>query len=408
MRNSGWNRIASIGLLVTLLHPVATGIEGVGRAVAAVSSVASTTHDTPGSGVDGVEVLCGPRTDYGCTVGGYTGESTGWPGTYYGEGQASRNEFGLHNCVLYASYRLKLSGVADPGWYDHASSWAIKAAANGTLVNSVAEVGAIAQWNANHVAVVESVDATGIVVTDDSFGWNVTAKYKITFRSKAFPDNFIHFGKLDSTRVAHKVVKAPGGFSYVVDDTGKPRWIPTVEAYYCAIGRGYPLYVRPITWAELESLGAEGPTYDDCLNPTRVAHKVVRAPGGVSYVTGDNGKSWRWIPTVEAFYCAIGRGYPLYPTVVTWAEKASVGAEGPAFPDCLATSRVINHVVRESGSGTAYFVTVDGKWHWIPAGVVYTCLRVIFGYPQLNANWTQINSLRGTKGENEGAWMSCP
>lgn len=212
------------------------------------------------------------------------------------------------------------------------------------------------------------------------------------------------FDCLDPARVEGRTIQAPGGNSYVVEN-GIPRWIATVEAYWCAIGRGFALYPTPVTWAEKTSLngGAEGPTFD-CLSPARVAHRTVQAPNGFAYAVESNGQP-RWIPTTEAYWCAINRGYSLHTNAINWAEKESLGAEGATF-DCLDPARVKNHVVREYG-GTAYLVDGSGWWHWVPTGKVFNCLRQVQLIPQIDASWTAINELRGTTGQNERGWATC-
>jgi hypothetical protein len=246
-------------------------------------------------------------------------------------------------------------------------------------------------------------------VPDNETLWCLRAQGKATYASTLTWDQIHSLGPegpampgcLDRNRVRSKVLQAPNGFSYITDANGTPRWLPTVEAYYCALTVA-PLYPTAITWDEKNSLGVEGPAFD-CLDRNRVRSKVLQAPNGFSYITDANGTP-RWLPTVEAYYCALTVA-PLYPTAITWDEKNSLGAEGPAF-DCLAPSRARNKVVREYG-GTSYLVDNVGKWHYIATGSVFNCLRFVLGYPQLDANWTEINSLRGATGQNEGPWATC-
>ena len=161
----------------------------------ASADVSGSIHARPGVGVSGVARLC---TDpgYSCTTAGYAGQNTGWWGAKYGAGWASSNAFGLHNCTLYAAYRIAQNGVGNPGWSDNANGWARKAAAAGTMVNQNPAVGTVAQWNggsAGHVAYVEVVTASYIEITDDNYGLNYTDRWRINFGSPAWPDNFIHF-----------------------------------------------------------------------------------------------------------------------------------------------------------------------------------------------------------------------
>jgi surface antigen len=183
-----WRRIHKIGI-VLLLQLLTAG-------VVAVAWSAPAQAGSPGAGVPGVTRLCGPDAAYGCTTGGYAGKSTGWPGAKYGAGYASSNQYGYHNCTLYAAYRIAANGAGDPGWSGNANQWDEKARAAGTAVNGTAAVGAVAQWNsgsAGHVAYVEVVTSGYIEVTDDNYGLNHTDRWRINVGSPSWPENFIHF-----------------------------------------------------------------------------------------------------------------------------------------------------------------------------------------------------------------------
>ena len=137
--------------------------------------------------------LCGPSPSYSCDTAGYAGQSTSWWGRYYGKGYASSNSYGYHNCTLYAAYRIAQNGAVNPGWSANAKDWATAAFKHGTPVNQTPAVGAIAQWNRDHVAYVEVVTATYIEISDDNYGLNTTDRFRIAVGSPAWPDNFIHF-----------------------------------------------------------------------------------------------------------------------------------------------------------------------------------------------------------------------
>src|SRR3984893_13258486 len=155
----------------------------------------STTHPLPWSNIAGVTRLCGPDPGYGCTSGGYAGQSTGWWGQKYGAAYSSSNQYGYHNCTLYVAYRLAMNGLTDPGWSDNAIDWDTSAAAHGIPVDQTAAVGAAAQWNGStgHVSYVDVVTSTFIEVTADNFGANYTERWRIATNSPAWPDNFVHF-----------------------------------------------------------------------------------------------------------------------------------------------------------------------------------------------------------------------
>ncbi len=164
----------------------------------AQAAPSSSTHPLPWSSIAGVTRLCGPDPGYGCTAGGYAGQSTGWWGAKYGAAYSSRNSYGYHNCTLYVAYRLAMNGLPDPGWSDNAINWDTTAAAHGIPVDQTAAVGAAAQWNGStgHVSYVDVVTSTFIEVTADNFGANYTERWRIARNSPAWPDNFIHFRDL--------------------------------------------------------------------------------------------------------------------------------------------------------------------------------------------------------------------
>ncbi|MGE5282597.1 MAG: CHAP domain-containing protein [Chloroflexota bacterium] len=167
-------------------------------AAPASATPSASEHPRPSTNVAGVTRLCGPAEDYRCTGAGYAGQNDGWPGVLYGRGHASSNRYGLHNCTLYAAYRLWKNGVSNPGWWGNANEWDSKAA---SITNQAPAVGSIAQWNggkAGHVAYVEAVTSLYIEITDDNFKFesfpgNYTDRWRIARNSAAMPDNFIHF-----------------------------------------------------------------------------------------------------------------------------------------------------------------------------------------------------------------------
>ncbi len=199
------------GLLISLL-----GFSLI--AAPAGAAVASTSNALPAKDVSGVTQLCGPSPSYSCDTGGYAGQSTSWWGAYYGAGYASSNAYGYHNCTLYAAYRIAQNGVGNPGWSANASGWATAASAHGTPVNQTPAVGAIAQWNRNHVAYVEVVTPSYIEITDDSYGYNTTDRFRIAVGSPAWPDNFIHFKDLSPAAPGVQEVATSDGHIQVFSD----------------------------------------------------------------------------------------------------------------------------------------------------------------------------------------------
>ncbi len=139
--------------------------------------------------------LC-KSADYRCTVGGYsatTVKNSGWAWRFYGGTWPSYNVYGPHNCTLYAAFRLEHEGVT-LNWHANGSDWARVGAANGVKVNTTPAVGAIAQWDAGHVAFVEAITPRGVVITDDNYSGSYTTKQLLT-KSGNWPSHFLHFSR---------------------------------------------------------------------------------------------------------------------------------------------------------------------------------------------------------------------
>ena len=207
----------AVGVLAAVLLAVTSlvGIVGiVGSAGVAGASVSNSQNLPPiysNWPQNSTNWPCYATPSYACTQGGYSAaaaESSGWPWSEYGGGNASYNTYGPHNCTLYAAFRLADNGLGDPGALGNAAQWASDAAAKGFAVDQTPAVGSIAQWNAGgggdgHVAYVESVDpgGTGITITEDNyvpasaanFPGGYTAEVHITAGSSVWPANFIHF-----------------------------------------------------------------------------------------------------------------------------------------------------------------------------------------------------------------------
>jgi hypothetical protein len=135
---------------------------------------------------------------------------------------------------------------------------------------------------------------------------------------------------------------------------------------------------------------------------------IVTTPQGTSYFYDGR---LHWIPDAETYWCLRNVQH----RAVITAQQSDVDRLGNGQPwvsPCFDPSRVIGHVVREGG-GTAYYVTSGGPlaaggtlWHWIPDSATYNCL-VSSGITVIQSNWTQINTLRGASGQNEGPQAIC-
>lgn len=143
------------------------------------------------AGGPGVTYLCGKSSGYDCMPGtGYRGQSV-WGS--HGPG---------HNCVSYAAHRLQQNGSDRPwaGPLGNGSAWDENARAAGYRVDGVPAVGAIAQWDggSGHVAYVEEVTPTHIVITEDAYA-GFSAMRRIERSSPTFAEaEFIHIRDVDT------------------------------------------------------------------------------------------------------------------------------------------------------------------------------------------------------------------
>lgn len=365
----------------------------------ASASVATTTHETPWAGEVGVTVLCAPNASYACTDDGYSTWATdpsGWAWTEYGNGIASENTFGPHNCTLYVAYRLQLSGLAYPGWHDNSDNWAIDAAAAGTLVNQTPAVGAVAQWNnpstGGHVAYVEDVTSSYIVVTADNYQTSTatympggyTDSYEISLTSPAMPDNFIHFSDtalpptpptaptapLDGSYVSYQgnnYVIAGGSPEYISNwavvggvQTTQPlsaaQWallahVPANGTYVCADGSiyviagGAPEFVS--SWG---AVGGEQPCV--AIDPADVTNAGGNSPWNHLNVYPSNGTLIENVATV-ATYEVVGGYALLVDSCATYSNCSGEVSVDPADITNASTAAPWNHLALNPAIGTS-------------------------------------------------------
>ena len=187
---------------------VVTGIGAVVLALVLTAAPVAASPQAPGGG-GGMQVLCS-SSGYGCTGGGYHGQSR-W-GSLYGRSG--------HNCTSYVSFRLAELGVAQPwrpmgdaGRWDDRGSGLVR-------IDEHPAVGAVAQWEggsrlspggSGHVGYVESVDPDGTIeVTDDSYGGG-TRRYRISPGSAYWPARFLHIHDLVDDRPARAAAALFGG-----------------------------------------------------------------------------------------------------------------------------------------------------------------------------------------------------
>jgi surface antigen len=334
---SKWLRVV---LRWTLTLSSSLVVVGVSTSLPASASVATTTHETPWAGEVGVSVLCSPSSSYACTDDNYVtwaASPSGWAWTEYGKGIASENSFGPHNCTLYVAYRLQQGGLAYPGWHDNADNWATDAAAAGTAVDQTPAVGAVAQWNnpstGGHVAIVEQVTSTYIVVTADNYQRSTatfmpggyTDSYEIALTSPAMPDNFIHF----ANALTPPITPINGSFvSYLGNNYVIAGGAPQYISNWSAAGGVQPTQALSATqWAELAPVPVNG-TYVCADGATYVI-----AGGAPEYVSSSSavGSEPSCTEVDPADITETGQASPwnhlsTYPSNGTFLEDAATGA----------------------------------------------------------------------------------
>ena len=216
----------------------------------AQAAVAGPTHSIPwgGQNLYGVTTLCHDTTGFSCTGGGYNGTlaefgGSDW-GSYWSHGSPGPNGT-KHNCTTYAAYRLLRNGYGFPGWTDNANGWARDAASRGVSVDQNPIVGSIAQWsggNSGHVAYVEAVTRTYIVITSDNFSSGAslgTNRLEIQRTSQYMPDNFIHFrDTYIGAIVQWDGDTKPQKTSWRVGADGRRHWLPSTSVYSCLVNGG--------------------------------------------------------------------------------------------------------------------------------------------------------------------------
>jgi GH25 family lysozyme M1 (1,4-beta-N-acetylmuramidase)/surface antigen len=138
----------------------------------------------------------------------------------------------LGNCTWYAHGRLRELGYDTTELkelHGNANLWDNEALANGILVDNTPSVGSIAQSDtANHVAIVESVNADGtITVTESSFITSISSTWNFLWRhrtvSPSWFQRFIHVSKLQAGPVA-PTPSSPSGGQVVTPLTPQLNW----------------------------------------------------------------------------------------------------------------------------------------------------------------------------------------
>lgn len=190
------------------------------------------------------------------------------------------------------------------------------------------------------------------------------------------------------------IIRRADGVSWVVDGAGVRHHIPTYAEDVCFRWvRGLRVSETGLSYELANSL-PESNAWNCFMNGV-----IIATNEGASYYM--DGNTRRWITDVESFYAyAAGR------TVIRGMSMNELRPvpEGGWMPRRLDPNRARNHLVRVS-DGTAYYVTNDGIWHWIPNGGTYNCLIARHSLLIHDATWEQVNSIR-----NEGnpkSWANC-
>jgi surface antigen len=163
-----------------LMRRVGTGLAGalvclLAGSVLVPSATASTTVSCNGSGNS---CLPGIGDDYpyknAVMDGGF-----GYGG-YYRE------------CTDFVAWRLNRDGA--PGWYawGNASSWDDTARSKGVRVDRTPALGAVAQWESNHVAYVAGWNADHSQIFIEEYNRDFNGTYGSRWISAASPSNFLH------------------------------------------------------------------------------------------------------------------------------------------------------------------------------------------------------------------------
>jgi hypothetical protein len=183
---------------------------------------------------------------------------------------------------------------------------------------------------------------------------------------------------LDPGRVKNTVVSVANGPSYLMDGNGVPHWIPDAETYYCYVNAHHLRVVGGLTQHQIDLQGNGLPWAEQCVDPGRVANKVVSVPGGPSYVMDDSGIP-HWIADTETYYCYVNVHH--YPVINLAQHQVDVQGNGqPWAEQCVDPARLVNTVATVAG-GPSYFVDSAGVPHWIPDVETYYCYTDYFHYP---------------------------
>lgn len=95
-------------------------------------------------------------------------------------------------CTDFVAWRLNRNGA--PGWYawGNADTWDDYARAHGVLVDHTPALGAVAQWDVNHVATVSGFNASHSMIFIEEYNYGLTHTYGSRWIAASTPSNFLH------------------------------------------------------------------------------------------------------------------------------------------------------------------------------------------------------------------------
>ncbi len=194
---------------------------------------------------------------YGCTPG-YTASNTQgtWAWSHYGNipGNDISTPTGLHNCTLYAAWRLEQAGMSDPGNWGNAATWI-----NHTSWNHNPTVGSIAWYAgtgsnpAGHVAYVEQVSGSSVFIRADNY-WAPHGYTDAGWVSASSVGAFLHPHDVPSGPPPNGSFVSYQGNVYVIAG-GAPLYVHSWDVF------GGPQQTEALSdgqWASLNSVPADG------------------------------------------------------------------------------------------------------------------------------------------------------
>lgn len=136
----------------------------------------------------------------------------------------------FRECTDFVAWRLNRDGA--PGWYawGNANRWDDTARTKGVRVDRVPALGAVAEWESNHVAYVAGWNSTHSMIFIEEYNYGLTGTYSSRWIPASSPSNYLHVHDL--------VAGPPSDGSYVAYN----------GAVYVVAG-GAPIYVS--NWAHV-------------------------------------------------------------------------------------------------------------------------------------------------------------